>query len=226
MDTSPFYDNLDFGATNSAAMGTFAFTGSIRSLFLSPLDGNHVEFPDNITASTMFLNFSLSMSGVAISSAYTTSVNVGIYIPSGRSLSLINSVQKVFSASTTNSSNTTNYAGVRFLPIESSLWSSEPAFYAGSRYYVGWFVNTSGVMAQTGNILGFGRYSSGQRSGSIGQSQTAVSSMGYAPFYGIYTATTSALPATIANSQLNKTAATAGFTPHVIMVADENYSRF
>jgi hypothetical protein len=224
MDTSPFYDNIDFGATNSAGIGVFAFTGSHRSLFLSPIDGNHVEFPDNITASTMHLNLSLSGSTATASAAFTSRFYLGIYTENGVSLSLLNSVQASFGFAAASTNNSTGFAGVRFLPIASSLWSSQPVFSAGGRYHLGWFWSSSGALGQTGQLIGYGRYSSGQRSGSIGVSQVTATSIGYAPFYGVYTATTNALPVSIANSQLIKTAATAAFIPHVQMIAATNYS--
>jgi hypothetical protein len=227
MDTSPFYDNLDFGATNSAGIGVFAFTNSHRSLFLGPLDGNHIEFPDNITASTMHLNLSLSGSTATASAAFTSRFYLGIYTENGTNLSLLNSVQASFGFAAAATNNSTGFAGARFLPIASSLWSSSPVFVAGSRYHLGWFWSSSGgTVNQTGQLLGFGRYSSGQRSGSIGVSQVTATSVGYAPFYGVYTATTSALPVSIANSQLNKALGTAAFVPHVQMIAATQYSVF
>ena len=226
-DTSPFYDNLDFGATNSAAVGVFAFTGSHRSLFLGPIDGNHIEFPDNITASTMHLNLSLSGSTATATAAFTSNFYLGIYTENGVSLSLLNSVNVSFGFAAAATNNTTGFAGVRFLPIASSQWSSSPVFSAGGRYHLGWFWSSSGGTAnQTGQLLGYGRYSSGQRSGSIGISQVTATSIGFAPFYGVYTATTGALPVSIANSQLIKTAATVAFIPHIQIVAATNYSAF
>jgi hypothetical protein len=227
MDTSPFYDNSDFGATNSAALGVFAFTGSHRSLFLSPIDGNHVEFPDNITGSTIQLNLSLSGSTASATAAFTSNFYLGIYTENGVSLSLQNSVNASFGFAAANTNNTTGFAGVRFLQIASSQWSSQPVFSAGGRYHLGWFWSSvGGTVNQTGQLFGYGRYSSGQRSGSIGVSQATATSIGYAPFYGIYTATTGALPVSIANSELAKTAATAGFVPHIQIIAATNYSVF
>jgi hypothetical protein len=227
MDTSPFYDNLDFGATNSAGIGVFAFTGSHRSLFLGPLDGNHIEFPDNITASTMHLNLSLSGSTATASAAFTSNFYLGIYTENGTQLSLLNSVRASFGFAAAATNNSTGFAGVRFLPIQSSEWSSSPVFRAGDRYHLGWFWSSSGgTVNQTGQLLGFGRYSSGQRSGTIGVSQVTATSIGYAPFYGVYSVTTAALPVSIANSQLNKQAGTAAFVPHVQIIAATNYSAF
>jgi len=226
-DTSPFYDNLDFGATNTAAIGAFAFTGSHKSLFLGPLDGNHVEFPDNITGSTIQLNLSLSGSTASATAAFTSNFYLGIYTENGVSLSLQNSVNASFGYAAAATNNTTGFQGVRFLQIASSQWSSLPVFTMGGRYHLGWFWSSSGgTVNATGSLLGYGRYSTGQRSGSIGISQATATSIGYAPFYGVYTATTGALPVSIANSELNKAFATAGFVPHVQIIAATNYSVF
>ena len=227
VDTSPFYDNLDFGATNSGGLGAFAFTGSHLSLFLSPIDGNHVEFPDNITGSTIQLNLSLSGSTASATAAFTSNFYLGIYTENGVNLSLLNSVNASFGYAAAATNNTTGFQGVRFLQIASSQWSSSPVFTMGGRYHLGWFWSSSGgTVNATGSLFGYGRYSSGQRSGSIGISQATATSIGYAPFYGVYTATTGALPVSIANSQLVKTAASAAFVPHIQIIAATNYSVF
>jgi hypothetical protein len=99
-------------------------------------------------------------------------------------------------------------------------------FRAGSQYWIAWFWSSAGQVNQTGNMLGLGRYSTAQRSGSIGVSQTTATSLGWAPFYGVYTATTGAFPSNISNPELNKVVASAGFVPHIVMVATADVSAF
>lgn len=226
INTAEFYDNLVWGATNSGGVGTYAFTGSHRSLFVNAFDDNHGGFPFNLTASTFFMNFSLSGSAATNSLAATSHIYVGIYTRSDGTLSLLNSVSISWGSNANNAGLSTQQAGQRFLPILSSAWSSLPVFEEGSRYYMAWFWSSAGALNQTGNILGFARYSSAQRSGSIGVSQSAATSRGWAPFYGVYSATTGALPTAIPNSDLNKVVASAGFVPHIVMVANTNISQF
>jgi hypothetical protein len=69
-------------------------------------------------------------------------------------------------------------------------------------------------------------FSTGQRSGLIGVSNLTATSNGAAPFYGIYTAQTAALPASIGSNQLQKTASAAGFVPHFMMAANASLTVF
>jgi hypothetical protein len=150
---------------------------------------------------------------------------MGIYTSTGATLSLLNSGSAAVAVAA-NANNSDLLVGQRFWTIDSTAWSSNPIFRFGSQYYVGWFWSSAGQVGQTGSVLGAYRFSTVQRSGSFGVSQTTNTSMGYEPFYGIYTATTAAFPASIANSQLNKVSANAGFIPHVAFVGHTAISRF
>ena len=50
--------------------------------------------------------------------------------------------------------------------------------------------------------------------------------MGYAPFYGVWSATTNAMPTEIKNNDLQKTGAGANFLPHVVIVGTSVLSQF
>lgn len=69
-------------------------------------------------------------------------------------------------------------------------------------------------------------FSTGQRSGLLGVSNLTGTSNGWAPFYGIYTAQTAAMPASIGSNQLQKTASIAGFVPHLIMANNASLTVF
>ena len=69
-------------------------------------------------------------------------------------------------------------------------------------------------------------FSTGQRSGLLGVSNLTATSNGAAPFYGIYTAQTAALPVSIGSNQLQKTASAAGFIPHFMMAANASLTVF
>ncbi|MBI5912988.1 hypothetical protein HY839_00940 [Candidatus Azambacteria bacterium] len=217
-----YYDNMPSGATNSGGAGSLAFTGSHRSLFVMPFNGFYHPFPGDITANTAHLNLSISGSTATMSAVFTSNFYLGIYTlnTAQSSLSLLNSANISFAQNPAATNNSTAFVGQRFLSIHSSVWSSQPVFKYGSQYWLGYFWSSAGALNQTGGLLGFYRYSTAQRWGTItpAASNTATS-MGWAPFYGIYTATTAALPTAINRTELNKVNANAGFTPHVIFNA-------
>jgi len=215
-------------ASGSAAIGGFAFTGSHRSLFLGVLAPNYEDnnFPFDLTASTCFLNLSVSGSTATMSVAHTSIWFLGIYTKTGQTLNLLNSVSVShgFAAAATN--NSTAFVGQRYLSIHSSAWSVAPEFRAGSDYFLGWFWSSAGALNQSCSIMGAYQYSTVQRSGTVGTSVATATSMGWKRFYGVYTATTAAFPAAITNSQLNKVNANAAFIPQIMMFADTAHTAF
>lgn len=224
--TVDVWDNAIRGAATSP-IASYQFTGSHRSLFIAPLEDNRAVFGADITAGTAFLNLSLSGSTATMSQSATSKIFVGIYTSTGVSLSLLNSVSVSWGFGAANATNSDNVAGQRFLSIHSSAWSSSPNFLVGSRYYIGWFWSSSNVLNQTGGIYGFYQASTGSRAGTVGTSITASKTWhGMGQFYGIYSATTSAMPTLIQNSELNKQTASAQFMPHVILLNNTGASSF
>jgi hypothetical protein len=218
--TAQMWDNMGPGNTVSGAMGSFAYTGSHRSLFVFPLHPNNGNiFPADISASTVFMNGSHSGSAATMSSAASSTWRIAIYTRNGVSLSLLNSGSFTYGTNAGNANLSALIAGQRMIPFVSSAWSAQPVFRAGSQYWGAWFWSSAGQLNQTGNMLGLGQYSTLQRSGSIGVSATAGTSQGHSPFYGIYTATTGAFPNAISNPELNKVSASAGFIPHIAIMA-------
>ena len=215
--TLSYWDNLPWGDTVSGGIGGVAFTASHKSLWVNAMHGLDQCFPGDLTASTMYLNFSLSGSTATMSTPFTSHFYVGVYTRNASSLSLLNSASASFGNAAAATNNSTSVAGQRFLSFHSSQWSSEPVFRFGSQYWLAWFWSSSSRLNQTGSMLGFFRYSTVQRAGTIGVNATATAtSQGWAPFYGIYTATTGGLPASIGSEQLAKITAQGGFVPHVI----------
>lgn len=207
-NTVSYWDNMygGAGATATGANGSFAFTGSHRSLMVFQLDPGGA-FPANITANTMNFNVSLSGSTATMSAAFTSHFYIGVYTRNGSSLSLLNSVSTSYGFGAAATNNSTGYQGQRFWTIHSSAWSSQPVFREGSRYFMAYFWSSAGALNQTGNLLGFHMYSTAQRQGTIGVNATASgTSQGWAPFYGVYTATTNAMPTSIGSNQLLHTA--------------------
>jgi hypothetical protein len=225
--TMAMYQNLGPLNTISGALGTFVFTGSHRSILVSPLHPQDGAFPADISVSTLWLNGSMSGSTATMSVAYGSTIRIGIYTRNVGSLSLENSASFVFSRGANATNNSTDMAGPRFIPFVSSAWSAAPVFRAGSQYWIATHWSSSGALNQSGNILGAGMGSTLQRQGTIGQSTATATSMGWGlPFYGVYTATTAAFPASIGNAQLIKISASAGFVPHVVMVAHTALTNF
>jgi hypothetical protein len=230
--TNDWYDNIAViqpNATGSGAMGVMSnFTGSASSLFVAPLQGFGALFPFDITANTCFFpDVSISGSTATMSVAFTSKWVFGIYTLTGSSLSLLNSGSMSFGFAADATNNSTGFAGgFRYGSFSSAAWSSAPVFRYGSRYWLGWFWSSSGALNQTGSMAGAFIYSTGQRSGLLGVSNLTATSNGAAPFYGVYTAQTAAMPASIGSNQLQKTASIAGFVPHLVMANNASLTVF
>jgi hypothetical protein len=230
--TNDWYDNIAMAqpdATGSGAMGAISnFTGSVSTLFVAPLHGYGMLFPADITANTCFFpDVSISGSTATMSVAFTSKWFLGIYTLNASTLSLLNSASVSFGFGANGASNSTGFAGgFRYASFGSANWSSSPVFRYGSRYWMAWFWSSSGALAQTGSMAGAFMFSTGQRSGLLGVSNLTGTSNGAAPFYGIYTAQTAALPASIGSNQLQKTASVAGFSPHLVMANNASLTVF
>ena len=230
--TGDWYDNLFADqptATGSGAVGSMTnFTGSVSSLFVFPLQGLGELWPFNITANTLFFpDVSISGSTATMSVAFTSKWFLGIYTLNGSSLSLLNSMSVSFGYAGAATNNSTGFAGgLRFGTAQSSLWSTTPVFAAGSRYWAAWFWSSAGILNQTGMMIGNFNFSTGQRSGILGFNGSSSSTNGWAPFYGVYSAQTAALPTVIGSGDLGKTASIAGFVPHLIIANNASLSVF
>jgi len=228
--TGDWYDNIIAAqplATGSGAMGVISnFTGSVSTLFVAPLHGYGHLFPFDITANTIFFpDVSVSGSTATMSAAFTSAWAYGIYTLNGSSLSLLNSGSITFGFGAAATNNSTAFAG-GFRYGSGTSWSSSPVFKQGSRYWLGWFWSSAGALNQTGSMAGAFMYSTGQRSGLLGASNLTATSNGAAPFYGIYSAQTAAMPASIGSNQLQKTGSMAGFVPHFVMANNASLTIF
>jgi hypothetical protein len=222
--TVDYWDNLADGgpvATNAGqGLGALGgITASISSLFVAPLAGFGIPFPADITANTCFFpDLSVSGSTATMSLAFTSVFQLGIYTLNAKSLSLLNSASYSFGFAAAATNNSTAFAGgFRYGTFGSTAWSSSPVFRYGSRYWMAWLWSSAGALNQTLSVAGNYLLSSGQRSGFVGVSSLTATSNGEAPFYGMYTAQTAAMPASIGSNQLQKTAGNAGFVAHLIM---------
>jgi hypothetical protein len=222
--TQDYWDNIADGGplATGAGQGLGALggiTGSVSTLFVAPLAGYGIPFPADITANTCFFpDLSVSGSTATMSLAFTSVFQLGIYTLNAKTLSLLNSASYSFGFAAAATNNSTAFAGgFRYGTFGSTAWSSSPVFRYGSRYWMAWFWSSAGALNQTLSLAGNYLLSTGQRSGFIGASSLTATSNGEAPFYGMYTAQTAAMPASIGSNQLQKTASNAGFVAHLVM---------
>jgi hypothetical protein len=216
---------MEWGLSGTAGLGGVQFTNSYRSLFVCPI---HQEFyfPVDVTGSTILFDLSVSGSTATLSNSWTSDMFFGIYTLNGNTLSLHNSGSTRMALGAAATNNSTYIQSPRFLSIHSSNWSAEPQFFAGSRYWLGWFWSSSNALAQTASLLGHFKYNPAARSGFVGADSANNTTMGVWPHYGIYSATTAAFPTSIGSNQLNKQNAAAGFCPHMIVAGHTDYTRF
>jgi hypothetical protein len=230
--TGDWYDNIAViqpTGPNSQAIGTISnLTASASSLFVVPLNGYGAMFPFDITANTCFFpDVSISGSTATMSIAFTSKWVFGIYTLNASSLSLLNSGSVSFGFGAAATNNSTGFAGgFRYGSFPAANWSSSPVFRYGSRYWLAWFWSSAGAVNQTISMAGNFLFSTGQRSGLLGASNLTATSNGYAPFYGIFTAQTAALPVSIGSNQLQKTGSQAAFVPHFIMANNASLTVF
>jgi hypothetical protein len=216
-ETLSRWQNMDRGTSALLAI-------PYNSLFIQRLNQENDLFAGNLTASTVLLNMSGSVSTGASSTqtlaARTLSITMGIYEPVASAntvLTLINSASTTFGTTTTGSV-FPYYHGNRWLSIHSSQWSIAPVFSQGKDYVFGMLVRSSGT--STGlSFIGQNYMNSNQRSGYFGASVTSGStSMPHGNYWNaLYSVTTAGLPTGISGNQVNRNNATAVFIPHVIL---------
>ncbi len=209
---------LSYWANADQSLNTLASSNGIFWLF--PLDPTHALFPGNMTANTALFNFNVA--GNNLSRTFTITWKVGVYTMNGVSLSLLNSVSTSIGNSTASAAFSSLYSGERFITLDSSVWSSVPAF-SNTKYYVGMIGNSN--TAGGGNTVGLSQFgfrileSGTVRSGTVGVGMTSGNtSMGAIPWIGVSGATrdqTLGIPTNIQLSELVKTGAFYGFVPHI-----------
>ncbi|MBI4032757.1 hypothetical protein HY374_03565 [Candidatus Berkelbacteria bacterium] len=217
--TLDIFLNFDLGAGSAQHFGTSQLSGRTASVIVQPLMGNYDVFPGNITANTAYLKLSISRGSTRSTAAFTNSAFLGVYTQNVSTLSLLNSVVVTWgNAAATN--NSTIDVGIRWLTIHSSAWSVQPTF-GQSHYYWGLLLRTSGVSNDTLIALGNTIWGSATAtaSGTIGVATVAsATSLGMAPWYGVYSGATSSLPGSIGSNQLNKITDVAIFNPLLMLL--------
>lgn len=172
-------------------------------------------FGGNMTPSTMFLNFTGT---VSTASSHTHQVSIGFY-------TMVNSTQLslAFSASTSwgtnagNAGQTDSFAGYKWVTIHSSRFNVAPAF-SQTQYWMALWTRSS----NHGSFSLYGQshfVHTAARSGFMSAARVSSTTQGWYPFNGNYSVTFStAMPNAVAASDVNKTgaAAVANFIPYLM----------
>jgi hypothetical protein len=205
-----FYQNMDRGAT--AVLATANGT-----LMLQRLNQENDNFAAYITANTVLLNMSASLTATSASTAaHSYSASIGVYSDNVSVLTLLNSASTSWAISA-NSNNSASYNGPRWLSFVSSQWSSAPVFNQGGNYVFGVMVRSSG-QAIPMSYIGQNYMISNQRSGSLGIAAVASTTLAQGNYWnGMYGTSTTVMPSVISSNQLNRNNATAIFMPHIVL---------
>lgn len=218
-DASPALDYFDNMGAMAAAGGVAVSSATLayNTLVVQPLTPFNEVFPGNMTVSTMMLDLSHSaLTATASSSAFSSSFMLGVYTMANSTLlSLLNSVSSALTrAAATANTSVFSGGGARWLTFHSSQWSAPPIFTTG-RYWCGALVRSSNFNVP-GSSIGQYLLNSAQRQGTFGTSNVTATSMAWQPFMGIWSASQTVLPVSIAASGLNKVNASwANFIPHL-----------
>lgn len=205
--TLDYYQNMDRGASATIAV-------PFASLMLQRLNQENGLFAADLTANTVLLNMTANMTATSLSNSHSVSVSIGIYSDNVSNLTLINSASTSWALGAATG-NTSNYHGPRWLSFVSSQWSSAPNFVQGGDYVFGIRFSTSNY-APPMSYIGQNYMFSNQRSGFIGTSMATATTLAHGNYWNAVVNTT-ALPSSLAASQVNRINASAIFIPHMIL---------
>ncbi len=217
--TDSYFDNMLQQNSIQALTATSVSTGMFGRVIIQPLTPGNEFFPFNMTAETMRMNFTNSGSS-NISGAFSSSWYVGIYTRvNSTQLSILNSVSTSYGLAA-NANNSASFLGARWLSFHSSQWSSQPVFTEG-RYFFAFLARSSSNSYASHSVFGMHLGASNQRSGNMATAASSNTSYNaWHPFMGVHSLTThTALPGSLANTEINKASAYANFIPQVVLDA-------
>jgi hypothetical protein len=147
---------------------------------------------------------------------HTFTVSLGLYtLANSTQLSLLNSASSTFGTGVGNTGNSSLYHGPRQLSFHSSQWSAVPAL-SQAKYWLGFWMRGSGLLVAM-SLSGF-RWMTSQFSGYLGVGNTNSSASRPYPGMGAFSATfSSAMPGSIAFSQLRQANTNAGIVPTIVI---------
>lgn len=197
-------------AGNGTSNGTF---------MVAPIDIDGEPFPGNLVANTFAIAMSYNWTATSVSQVFSSTFRLGLYTRSGGTLSLVNSASKTFGATAANTGNSGSFQGVRFLTLGTGDWSKAPVFNEGDRYWVAMQVLSAVTTTNMSwmNAVSVGTAFSGTMYGAGAPNATHHP---FAPFRGVFNATTNAVPATIQASQVTGTGTNLSFTPWLRLDVD------
>lgn len=206
--SSPSWIGVGQGTSN----GTF---------MVFPLDLDGEPWPGLIQANSLAMGVSITLTATSVSQQLSSSMRLGLYTRSAATLNLVNSALLTFGNSNASTANTSNWNGMRFLQLTTGHWSATPLFLPGQRYFMA--VQFLSHITTAGMSIAYAVSATTAYSGRFGNTVNA-SYMPTAPFRGLFTATTTAVPATIQASQILGTGANGSYYPWFRM--DEDFANY
>lgn len=185
------------------------------SLMIAPMDVGGDPFPGVVFASSFVVAMSGNLTATSVSQQLSSSVRIGIYTRDGVSLKLLNSASTQLQNTAANNGNTSRWNGARLLLVSSGDWSSAPIFVPNQRYYIAMALYshiTTGAMSWM-NAASIQTVWSGLYNGGASN----ATHQPWSPFRGRYTASTTAMPATIQQSEISGSGTLGSFSPWVRM---------
>lgn len=201
---------------NNFGSGSAVQATANASLLVFPLCPPQGVFPGQMTANTMLLGMSGSLTATASSSSHSFTVSLGLYtLANSTQLSLLNSVSTTFGTGAGATGNSSLYHGPRQLSFHSSQWSAGPGLSQGSYWLAMWMRSSN--LAVPMSVSGF-RYMASEFWGYLGVANT--NSTSYRPFPGMgvfSTSFSSAMPSSIGFGDLRQANANAAVIPTVVI---------
>jgi hypothetical protein len=191
--TMSYFDNMvQIGAGAGSVQPLVTPAVAFGSLLVQPLSPANEMFPGVMSVSTIMMQ--LSVNHTSNLAAATSTARIGIYTRNNATqLGLFNSASTTWAM---GASVTASVQGLRWLTMNSSLFSSAPNFTNNVRYYYALVINSAGA-AGSASYVGQNHLGSQQRSGTLGAASQTAASLQHFPMMGVYSSTTNAMPATI-----------------------------
>lgn len=195
------------------------------SVFPLMEDGSPVDV--NMVASTMAFALSYNFTNTSgnPTAVWSSSYRIGVFTRTGSTLSLLNSASGTWGNTAATSNASTRFNGIRLLTIDATQWSSTPYFLAGREYHIGiQFLSAASttalsmMQAMASAVSTVGSY------GFLGSAtSTGTGFHPFSPFLGLFSATTNAVPGSMAISHVVGISSNAvGMSPWMRIIGEGN----
>ncbi len=201
-DVSETLKSWNRGMAGPTSYGIATVNGSFSVFPVRPA-GDYWE--GNLTANTMVMAVSYSFTNTSgnPTAVWTSSYRMGLYTLNGSTLSLLNSASGTWGNTVASSNVSTLWNGGRLLTVHSSQWSAAPALNEGGQYWMA--IQFLSAATTTSMSIMQNRVGMTTVSGLLGSASSAASGTQlhpFDPFNGLFNATTTAVPGSIAESQI------------------------